>query len=116
MADPLHWLELTIAYDGSAYGGWEVQPNQPTILGSLETAWRQIEQEEARLTAAGRTDAGVHALGQVAGVSTRSRLRCDVLHRALNAVLPRDIAILSVEQAPAGFHATHDAVGKRYRY
>lgn len=110
------WLKLTVAYDGTAYAGWQIQPDQPTVQGVLERAWLQLTQETVRLTAAGRTDAGVHALGQVVGVSTASRLTDDDLHRGLNAVLPDDVAVLSVERALDDFHATHDAVAKRYRY
>jgi tRNA pseudouridine38-40 synthase len=112
----VRWLKLTIAYDGTRFAGWQVQPDKPTVQGTIEAAWWEITQEDVRITAAGRTDAGVHALGQVAGVSTETRLTEDDLLRALNAVLPEDVAMLSVEPAPDGFHATRDAVGKRYRY
>jgi tRNA pseudouridine38-40 synthase len=107
---------LTVAYDGSGYAGWQFQPDKPTVQGTIEAAWRQITQEDARISAAGRTDAGVHALGQVAGIVTASRLSDGDLLRALNAVLPDDVAILAIEPVPAGFHATRDAVGKTYRY
>jgi tRNA pseudouridine38-40 synthase len=110
------WLKLTVAYDGTAYAGWQIQPDQPTVQGVMERAWQELTQETVRLTAAGRTDAGVHALGQVVGVSTDTRLTNDDLHRGLNALLPDDVAVLAVEPAPDGFHATHDAVAKRYRY
>jgi tRNA pseudouridine38-40 synthase len=110
------WLKLTVAYDGTAYAGWQIQPDQPTVQGVLERAWQELTQETVRLTAAGRTDAGVHALGQVAGVETATRLANEDLHRGLNAVLPEDVAVLAVAPARDGFHATHDAVGKRYRY
>jgi tRNA pseudouridine38-40 synthase len=113
---PARWLKLTIAYDGTRFAGWQVQPDKPTVQGSIEAAWREITQEDVRISAAGRTDAGVHALGQVAGLTTETRLSNDDLVRALNAVLPEDVAILSVEPAPAGFHATRDATSKRYRY
>lgn len=110
------WLKLTVAYDGADYYGWQIQPNVPTVQSVLEAAWREITQEDVRLTAAGRTDAGVHALGQVVGLATESRLTNSELQRALNAVLPEDVAVLAVEDAREGFHATHDAQGKRYRY
>jgi tRNA pseudouridine38-40 synthase len=109
-------LKLTLAYDGRAYAGWQIQPDKPTVQGTLEAALRQITQEVIRVTAAGRTDAGVHALGQVAGLSTATRLSNADLHRALNAVLPDDVVVLSLEEVHEGFHATHDAVGKWYRY
>jgi tRNA pseudouridine38-40 synthase len=113
---PTHWLKLTVAYDGGAYAGWQTQPDAPTVQGVVEAAWRQITQEDARITAAGRTDAGVHALGQVVGVATQTHLSDVDLHRALNAVLPDDVAVVRIEAAREGFHATYDAVGKRYRY
>jgi len=113
---PARWLKLTIAYDGTGYAGWQVQPDKPTVQGAIETAWKEITQENVRISAAGRTDAGVHAHGQVAGLITESRLSDVDLLRALNAVLPNDVAILSIEPAPEGFHATRDAVGKHYRY
>jgi tRNA pseudouridine38-40 synthase len=109
-------LKLTLAYDGGAYAGWQVQPDKPTVQGTLESALRQITQESVRVTAAGRTDAGVHALGQVVGCATATRLSNADLQRALNAVLPDDIAVLSIEDVAEGFHATRDAVAKRYRY
>ena len=112
----VRWLKLTVAYDGGAYAGWQIQPGVPTVQGAIEAAWREITQENLRVTASGRTDAGVHALGQVVGLATDSRLSTLDLHRALNAVLPGDVAVLRVEEAREGFHATHDAVAKQYRY
>lgn len=109
-------VKLTIAYDGAAYAGWQVQPARRTVQGEVERAWREITGEEVRLTASGRTDAGVHALGQVAGVETSSPLPPERLLRGLNAKLPDDIVIVGAEPAPANFHATHDAVRKTYRY
>jgi tRNA pseudouridine38-40 synthase len=113
---PGRWLKLTVAYDGGAYSGWQVQPDKPTVQGTLEATWQKLTQETVRLTAAGRTDAGVHALGQVVGVTTETRLTNEDLHRGLNALLPNDIAVCAIEDARDGFHATYDAVGKRYRY
>ena len=113
---PSRWLKLTIAYDGTAYSGWQFQPDKPTIQGTFEASWQRLTQESLRVTAAGRTDAGVHALGQTVGLATETRLANEDLHRGLNALLPDDIAIILVEDAPEGFHATYQAVGKRYRY
>jgi tRNA pseudouridine38-40 synthase len=110
------WLKLTVAYDGGAYAGWQIQPNTPTVQGTLEAAVREVTQQAVRVSAAGRTDAGVHALGQVVGLAIETRLPNAELHRALNAVLPQDIAVLALEDVPDGFHATHHAVAKRYRY
>jgi tRNA pseudouridine38-40 synthase len=110
------WLKLIVAYDGTAYAGWQIQPDKPTVQRAIEAAWREITQELVRVTAAGRTDAGVHALGQVVAVATESRLSASDLQRGLNAVLPEDVAIVTLEEAGAGFHATYDALGKTYRY
>jgi tRNA pseudouridine38-40 synthase len=110
------WLKLTVAYDGTAYAGWQVQPDKPTVQGAVEAAWREITRESIRVTAAGRTDAGVHALGQVVVVVTENRLPTGDLLRGLNAVLPDDVVVVALEEACEGFHATHDALGKTYRY
>jgi tRNA pseudouridine38-40 synthase len=110
------WLKLTVAYDGTAYAGWQMQPSEPTVQAAIEAAWQEITREDIRVTAAGRTDAGVHALGQVVGIATQSQLSIGDLHRGLNAVLPEDVAVVAIEEAGDGFHATHDAVGKTYRY
>lgn len=113
---PTRWLKLTVAYDGTGYAGWQMQPTEPTVQAAIETAWHEITREQLRVTAAGRTDAGVHALGQVVGVATESTLSIAELQRGLNAVLPEDVAIVAVEEASVNFHATHDAVRKTYRY
>lgn len=113
---PARWLKLTVAYDGRAYAGWQIQPDKPTVQGVVQATWQKLTQETASVTAAGRTDAGVHALGQAVGVSTATRLTNDVLLRGLNALLPDDIKVVAVEDAPEKFHATYDAVGKTYRY
>jgi tRNA pseudouridine38-40 synthase len=113
---PARWLKLTVSYDGRAYAGWQIQPDSPTVQGTLQMTWQKLTQEHVNVTAAGRTDAGVHALGQVVGVFTETRLSNDDLVRGLNALLPEDVGIVSVEDAPERFHATYDAIGKRYRY
>lgn len=110
------WLKLTVAYDGTAYAGWQIQPSEPTVQAAVETAWHEITRERVRVMAAGRTDAGVHALGQVVGVATESALSVADLQRGLNAVLPEDVAVVAVEEAPENFHATYDAKRKTYRY
>lgn len=109
-------LKLTISYDGTAYHGWQAQPGRSTIQQALEEALRRLTGESVRTAAAGRTDAGVHALGQVVSFETASTLETAVLRRGLNAHLPRDIAVLEADDAPEGFHATRSAVKKRYRY
>src|SRR5436305_696329 len=113
---PNRWLKITIAYDGTAYAGWQVQPDKTTVQGTVEATWQRLTQERVRITAAGRTDAGVHALGQVAGLATEARLTIEELLRGLNALLPVDIAFITIDDAPENFHATYDAIGKRYRY
>jgi tRNA pseudouridine38-40 synthase len=113
---PARWLKLTLSYDGRAYAGWQVQPDKPTVQGTFQATWQKLTQERVNVTAAGRTDAGVHALGQAVGVATETRLTNEDLHRGLNALLPEDIAVITVEDAPERFHATYDAVGKRYRF
>lgn len=115
-ASAARWLKLTVAYDGTAYAGWQWQPSEPTVQGALQEAWRTITGEAPSLTASGRTDAGVHAEGQVVGVETRTTLEPRKLSLGLNAVLPEDVVVRSVEPAPDGFHATHDALRKSYRY
>ncbi len=112
----MRFLKLTIAYDGTDFAGWQVQPNARTIQQTLEDALQTITGEQMRVTASGRTDAGVHALGQVVSLATESSLSAHVLCRALNANTPHDLVVLNVAEAQDGFHAIRDAVRKRYRY
>ena len=108
---------LTIAYDGTDYAGWQVQPNQTTIQGTLQNAIRRATDMDVTVTGSGRTDAGVHALGQVASCRfPHWTASPDALGRAINSRLPRSVVVTSVEQAPLDFHAIRDAIGKRYRY
>ena len=109
-------IKLTLAYDGTAYAGWQVQQGQVTVQEVLEAAIEKVTGRRARTIASGRTDAGVHALEQVVGFRTESQLPADVLRRALNAKLPHDVAVLHLAEAPEGFHPIRDAVRKRYRY
>jgi tRNA pseudouridine38-40 synthase len=109
-------LKLTIAYDGTAYAGWQVQSGQRTVQEVLEQTLAKITGQSLRVVASGRTDAGVHALGQVVSFRTESRLPAEVFFRALNAELPEDIAVLQAREMPESFHALRDAVRKRYRY
>jgi tRNA pseudouridine38-40 synthase len=109
-------FKLTLAYDGSNYHGWQTQPGRPTVQATLENALARITGESIRVVASGRTDAGVHALAQVVSFQSETELGPDVLQRALNAELPRDIAVAAAEIAPHGFHATRDAKRKLYRY
>jgi tRNA pseudouridine38-40 synthase len=107
-------FKLILEYDGTAYAGWQRQPNQPTIQEAVEAALRRIAQADISAIAAGRTDAGVHALGQVVSFKTEKPLAPGEWQRALNATLPDDISVRSAEQAPDDFHARFSAVRKLY--
>ena len=106
---------LDIAYDGGGFSGWARQPGRRTVQGELEEALARLLGEPVALTVAGRTDAGVHALGQVASFMT-GRQPPQALARALNALTAPDVAILSATAATAGFDARRDARARRYRY
>jgi tRNA pseudouridine38-40 synthase len=109
-------LKMTLAYVGTLYAGWQVQPRQPTIQGVLEARLTRMLQEKVRIAGAGRTDAGVHARGQVANFLTASRIPLAGLRRGLNAILPEDVRVMEVEEAPDGFQARADAYSKEYVY
>lgn len=109
-------LKLLLAYDGTDFAGWQTQPNQRTVQGVLEAAIRDLTGDQPMLLCAGRTDAGVHALGQVASVETRSRIPPEKWRPALQVRLPRDLVVREVTEVPARFHATYSAKSKRYRY
>ena len=110
-------FKLVVEYDGSGFEGWQVQPEgHRTIQGALEAAIARVCQERVRVAGSGRTDAGVHAEGQVASVRIDTGMEPDRLRRALNGVLPRDIAVCDVSVAADDFDARRDAIGKLYRY
>jgi len=109
-------LKLTIQYDGTDYVGWQRQANGVSIQGLLEDALAPIEGDTVTVHGAGRTDAGVHALAQVASVTLSSELAEQTLARALNAVLPADVRVLAVEETPPEFHARFSARSKTYEY
>ena len=109
-------IKLTLAYDGTDFHGWQIQPGQPTIQGHLNEVLSKITQESIFVHGAGRTDAGVHALGQVAHFHTESRLTLDEIQHALNALMPPTIRTLGAQDGPHDFHARHHATGKTYRY
>ncbi|MCK6497899.1 MAG: hypothetical protein L6Q38_00300 [Nitrospira sp.] len=102
-------FKVVIEYDGTAYAGWQRQLNTVTVQGTMEQALAAITTERPSLVAAGRTDAGVHALGQVASFRTDRNLSPREWLRALNAHLPPDISVLSVEPVPDAFHARYSA-------
>jgi tRNA pseudouridine38-40 synthase len=111
-------FKLTLAYDGTDYFGWQAQgrSDRPTVQETIEAAVAQVTGENVRLHASGRTDTGVHALGQVASFCGKTELATLVLQKALNAVLPEDIAVLDVSEAGADFHPRYSAKRKHYRY
>lgn len=109
-------IKLVMEFDGSGFSGWQAQPGLRTVQTELERAIKSLTGEELRVVGAGRTDAGVHALGQVVSFRTESRRESEVFRRGLNALLGEDAAILSAEEAPPDFDAQRSAVGKWYRY
>ncbi|MDA7977610.1 MAG: tRNA pseudouridine(38-40) synthase TruA [Pirellulales bacterium] len=109
-------LKLTIAYDGTNFLGWQVQPQGRTVQGVLEEAASQLTGRPVRALASGRTDTGVHALGQVVSLRTESQHAPEVFVRALNASLPPDVSVLAAKEVNADFHPIRDCVAKRYRY
>lgn len=111
-----HYLRARVAYDGTDFCGFQVQATQRTVQGELEAALAAITQEFVRVVGAGRTDTGVHACGQVIAFDVQWRHSLPELHRALNAVLPADVALWSLSEAEAGFHPRFDARSRTYRY
>ncbi|CBK42669.1 tRNA pseudouridine synthase A [Nitrospira defluvii] len=109
-------FKLVLEYDGTQYAGWQRQPNAPTIQAAVEEALAAIAQTRLTIIGAGRTDAGVHAFGQVASFRTDRGLSQREWLRALNAHLPADISALSVKAVPDHFHARYSANGKLYEY
>ena len=107
---------LTVAYDGSAFHGWQVQPRQVTVQSVIEEALARYSGETVKLHGSGRTDQGVHARGQVAHFDLTRRVVPAVLHKALNAILPDDVRILKTARAADDFDARRSAKGKEYRY
>jgi tRNA pseudouridine38-40 synthase len=112
----MRYFKLTIAYDGTDFHGWQIQANKPTIQGEIVNVLHRLTQEKSALHAAGRTDAGVHALAQVASFRTQSSLSAQEFQRALNALLPPTIRIVGAEEVGPDFNARWSALGKTYRY
>ncbi|MGC1462349.1 MAG: tRNA pseudouridine(38-40) synthase TruA [Terracidiphilus sp.] len=108
--------KLTLAYDGTDFSGWQVQPGENTIQGELQAALGRVTGESPLPQGSGRTDAGVHALGQVASFALQAPIPPGNLLRALNRTLPPSIRILEAKTAPDSFHARHSAVAKTYEY
>ncbi len=109
-------FKLNIEYDGTAYHGWQRQKGDRTVQGAIEAALATMTRQRVVVTGSGRTDAGVHALGQTANFRCDTRLSPEIFQKGLNAILDGDIVIRGCERVPDGFHARFDAVGKVYRY
>ena len=109
-------IRITVAYDGTDFHGWQVQPGLPTIQGTIEEIVAGIESKFVRVEGSGRTDAGVHALAQIAAFTLDNPIPPDNLRRAMNRLLPASVRILKVEEVHAEFHPRFDAIAKTYRY
>jgi len=109
-------FKITLAYDGTDFVGWQRQAAGVSIQGLLEDALRELDERDVTVTGAGRTDAGVHALGQVAAFSLARTLDADTVVRAINARLPDTVRVLSAEEVPSSFRARGDARAKTYQY
>jgi len=109
-------IKLTLHYDGSDFFGWQVQPGVRTVQSELEAALSRLADRPISAIAAGRTDRGVHATGQVASALMPARWSATSLRRSLNAILPGDVWVAEAEDVPAAFHARYDAVAREYRY
>lgn len=108
--------KCTIAYDGTYFAGYQIQPNKRTVQGELERVLATMHKEAVRVTASGRTDAGVHAHGQVIHFDSPLALSPDGWKKALNAMLPDDVTVREVEQVDDSFHARYSVIAKEYRY
>jgi len=109
-------IRVILSYDGTEYHGWQVQPGLPTIQAVIEAVVSEIEKSPVEVTASGRTDAGVHALAQVAAFSIANPIPAANLVKAMNRLLPRDIRVLEAADAPLAFHPRYDAISKIYEY
>lgn len=109
-------IKVTLAYDGTDFHGWQVQPDLPTIQGTLQKVLEQIEGRPVHVIGAGRTDAGVHALAQVAAFDLANPIPVENLRRAMNRLLPPAIRVLDAQQSAPDFHPRHHALAKTYEY
>ena len=109
-------IKLIIEYDGKGFNGWQKQPNKLNIQGEIERALKEVTGEEVELNASGRTDAGVHAISQVANFKTESNIDINKIPLALNSKLKKSIIIKKAEEVDLNFHARYNAKGKKYRY
>lgn len=115
-SEPTRRIKLTLHYDGSGFHGWQVQPDVRTVQAELEAVLSRLADRPVRTTAAGRTDTGVHATGQVIGVEMPGKWTPAALRKSLNALLPGDMWAADAESVPPTFHARYDAVARGYRY
>jgi len=113
---PSRNIRILIEYDGTEYSGWQRQAGDPTVQEAVETALTGLLREEVAVTGAGRTDAGVHARGQVANFRSNTLMECGQIARGVNALLESDIAVLKCDEVPDSFHARFNAVARRYAY
>jgi len=109
-------IKITVSYDGTDFHGWQVQPGLPTVQQALEEVLGKLEGAAVSVAGSGRTDAGVHALAQVAVFSIHNPIPCDNLRRAMNRYLPPSIRVTHAEEVPGHFHPRFDAVAKTYEY
>jgi tRNA pseudouridine38-40 synthase len=109
-------IKLLLEYEGTAFAGWQVQPEQRTVQGVLESALSKMTGEKVTLIGSGRTDAGVHASGQVANFKTEADIPLKAFNEGLNSLLPRDVAVLKAEEADQDFHSRFGATSRLYRY
>lgn len=109
-------IKVTLEYDGTDFSGWQIQPHQRTVQGVLQDALAELLQKEVKLTGAGRTDAGVHALNQIATFRTETHLGTEEIKNGANSLLPPDLSVKRAEEAPSSFNARRDAVARTYRY
>jgi tRNA pseudouridine38-40 synthase len=109
-------FKAVIQYDGTNYSGWQIQPNNVTIQGTIQQILHKITEEKITIHASGRTDAGVHALGQVASFKIEKVMKASSLQSALNSLLPQDIRIIHLSEAPDEFNAQYNANSKEYQY
>ncbi len=109
-------IKIVIEYDGTDYHGWQCQADIPTVQKTIEDAIHQITKEKVKITGSGRTDSGVHAMGQVANFLTETHMDPETLKKALNSTLPRDISIIKTQEVPNYFHAQFNSLSKVYEY
>ncbi len=109
-------IRLVLAYDGTEFHGWQRQPGQRTVQDVVEQAVRRVVRHQVRITGSGRTDSGVHAMGQVANFNTTCLMPCDNLRKAIGSRLPKDVSVSHTDEVPLGFRSTRDAESKLYRY